>query len=563
MIPYTRPLLVFVVMATLVAQTLTRFLDSLPGGGVSNGVQGINTLLDFVLVSRIGMVPSAAVLALLTIVFTIQAYRRQHSGQQPTARPAVRQRTAKTAAPVMQAPSAERMAKAVARTNLKVPDRPLTEADRQFLIKLREDLSAQLVHEKQLIDAKGTEPLVVRLVPQIPLRDVERPRSWLGGEPAMAEHIPWPQIDGRNANFLGQICCADLPDDLWDGLGPREGWLAFFIHPTDYAVRVLHLGEMGPWRQGPDDLSIAGWSTSLPYGKSRLMPINDWPRWPVDLMPLRSGDPDPKLEGHSEAIHEIYRQGFDVASPEHRPFDRDTTLAMLEIAEARLAEYVTKDLITPIRQQLEQVSKSLALAEAAAEQPGNLAELRERAVTLPALIDARTKGQPMLEAALAQVRSVAERVRATSDQTQLSQDQIAAIVAELAKYDIIYPRTQQAPLTTHNGDGSLWTWDFECLRLDRARHAYSRSPDALPPAMRGYFEAIWKDEAVHEMAGMGHIPFLYVRQFDLDKDVTLLELPTSNLMGWMFGDVETLVLTISKKDLAAGRFDAVRTQVSN
>jgi hypothetical protein len=45
--------------------------------------------------------------------------------------------------------------------------------------------------------------------------------------------------------------------------------------------------------------------------------------------------------------------------------------------------------------------------------------------------------------------------------------------------------------------------------------------------------------------------------------VDLLELPTSNLMGWMFGDVDTLVLTMSKKDLAAGRFDAVRTQVSN
>ncbi|MGH0255225.1 hypothetical protein NKY39_06495 [Sinorhizobium meliloti] len=136
-------------------------------------------------------------------------------------------------------------------------------------------------------------------------------------------------------------------------------------------------------------------------------------------------------------------------------------------------------------------------------------------------------------------------------------------MAELSKYEIIYPRTQQAWLTTHNGDGSLWTWDFECLRLDRARHAYSKSPEALPPAMRGYFEANWKDQAAHEMAGMGHIPFRYVHQFDLDKDVTLLELPTSNLMGWMFGDVDDLVLTMSRKDLTAGRFDAVRVQVSN
>jgi len=76
MSPYTRPILVFVFMAILVAQTLTRFLDGLPGGGVSNGVQGINAFLDFVLVSRIGAVPSAAMLALLTVVFTVLAYRR-------------------------------------------------------------------------------------------------------------------------------------------------------------------------------------------------------------------------------------------------------------------------------------------------------------------------------------------------------------------------------------------------------------------------------------------------------------------------------------------------------
>ncbi|MGH0255226.1 DUF1963 domain-containing protein [Sinorhizobium meliloti] len=209
--------------------------------------------------------------------------------------------------------------------------------------------------KRSLSTRRAPSPGDLRLVPQVPLRDVERPRSWLGGAPAMAEHIAWPQIDGRNANFLCQICCADLPSDLWGGLGPRHGWLTFFIHPTDYAVRVLHLSEMGPWRQGSEDLGIEGWSTSLSLGKSQLKPINAWPRWPVDLMPLRPGEPDPKLEGHSEASHEIYKRGFDVASPEHRPFDCSTTLGMLELAEARLVEYLAKDLITPLRQQLDQV----------------------------------------------------------------------------------------------------------------------------------------------------------------------------------------------------------------
>lgn len=561
--PYTRPILVFVLMAILVAQTLTRFLDGLPGAGISNGVHGINAFLDFALVSRIGAGPSAVVLAVLAVVFPVLAYRRQRSEQAPTAKPAIRQRAGKSAPPAMQAPSPERIAKAIGRPAAKAPDRPLTDADRHLLLKLRQDLAAQLVHEQELMDAKGTEPVVVRLVPQIPLRDVERPRSWLGGAPAMAEHIPWPVIDGRNANFLAQICCADLPAGLWDGLGPREGWLAFFIHPTDYAVRVLYLRELGPLRQGPDDLDTDGWSLSTPYAKTPLKPIKAWPRWPVDLVAVRPGGPDPRLDGYSKASHAVYEQGFDLASPERHPFDRATTIAMLEIAEARLVEWLAKDQITPLAQQLEQVSNSLAVAEAAPEQPKNIAEMRERAATLPMLIEARTKGRPMLEAALAKVRMIADRLAPTPDTTQLAHDEIAAIMSELASCEIIYPRADKMPLTAHSGGASLWAWDFECLRGDRARHAYTASPAALPAAIRGYFEPIWRDMAAHEMAGMGHVPFRYIHQFDLDRDVTLLELPTSNLIGWMFGDVDTVVVTVKKKDLAAGMFDNADIQVSN
>ena len=62
---------------------------------------------------------------------------------------------------------------------------------------------------------------------------------------------------------------------------------------------------------------------------------------------------------------------------------------------------------------------------------------------------------------------------------------------------------------------------------------------------------------------MGHIPFKYVHAFDPHTEVTLLELPSSGLMSWMFGDVDNLVLTMKKTDLAAGNFGAVKVQVSN
>ena len=81
----------------------------------------------------------------------------------------------------------------------------------------------QLAALTALEDARNTEAVVVRLQPQIPLRDADHPRSWLGGGPAMAETVAWPVVDCEATRFIGQICCADLPAYLWGRLGPRAG----------------------------------------------------------------------------------------------------------------------------------------------------------------------------------------------------------------------------------------------------------------------------------------------------------------------------------------------------
>ena len=48
-----------------------------------------------------------------------------------------------------------------------------------------------------------------------------------------------------------------------------------------------------------------------------------------------------------------------------------------------------------------------------------------------------------------------------------------------------------------------------------------------------------------------------------DSEITLIALPSSDLLSWMFGDVNNLVVTMKKTDLAAGNFDALKVQVSN
>jgi hypothetical protein len=111
--------------------------------------------------------------------------------------------------------------------------------------------------------------------------------------------------------------------------------------------------------------------------------------------------------------------------------------------------------------------------------------------------------------------------------------------------------------------GSGAQHDFETLRFDWAKHAYCRSPASIPATVRAYFEELWRDFAAHEMAGMGHVPFKYVHEFDDNSDITLIEPPRSGLMSWMFGDVDNLVLTMKQTDLAAGNFAALNVQVSN
>ena len=111
------------------------------------------------------------------------------------------------------------------------PAAPTSAADRATADAMLESMVAQVEHEADLIERRGTEAVAVRIVPQIPPRGAGRASSWLGGHPRLGAGMAWPEIREEPADFLAQIDCADLPRDLWDGLGPRSGALAFFIHP--------------------------------------------------------------------------------------------------------------------------------------------------------------------------------------------------------------------------------------------------------------------------------------------------------------------------------------------
>lgn len=100
----------------------------------------------------------------------------------------------------------------------------------------------------------------VTLEPHIPEDGPEAIRSWFGGKPQMPAETPWPKDEaGRPCLFLAQICCADLPPDLWGGVGPIDGWLLFFIAAQAFEPKVIHISELGPERHEDCGLDRTHW----------------------------------------------------------------------------------------------------------------------------------------------------------------------------------------------------------------------------------------------------------------------------------------------------------------
>jgi hypothetical protein len=60
----------------------------------------------------------------------------------------------------------------------------------------------------------------------------------------LPDDVEWPQKDSVPYCFVGQLDLSVLPADLWSGLGPRNGWITVFVHPSidrDLDVKVLHV----------------------------------------------------------------------------------------------------------------------------------------------------------------------------------------------------------------------------------------------------------------------------------------------------------------------------------
>lgn len=374
----------------------------------------------------------------------------------------------------------------------------------------------------------------VRLVPQVPHRDAISTRSWLGGRPSLPAGMDWPRIDGVAADFLGQLACADLPADLWGGFGPRRGALALFCHPDTGAPLVLHLIDEGEPRDAPHPPGLASFA---PQGRARLgdfaaLAIRAFPEWPVDLVAVRPGDSDPRSHAAApdDAMQALHARGYDIADPAFHPFDWDSMLAMARILESGLAHLP---------------------ADGIADDAANHADAIERAREIVAIIRDSAGHSAFSAADATAVMSALHAIRWTKTlyrtDPETGEEMVDAVTL---------------PLTTHRPDADLWVHDYLTILFDHAKHAWCRNPDALSAPARALLEPLWHDLAAAQMAGAGHMPFRFVKDFDDERDVVLVELPTSGLMSRIAGEGGSLVLTMAKADLAAGDFSQVQHHIA-
>ena len=178
----------------------------------------------------------------------------------------------------------------------------------------------------------------------------------------MPEHVAWPRSISsefpekgeRPLHFVAQVACADLPPQLWGGLGPRHGWLLLFIDPNHFepfgpdTLRVIHIEMLGPERAAPADLGPVDdgkhrFSDDFNYYRSPADIPSTWRRWPVDLIAV----PDEALKEEDDVtrdtpsgLENLLHEGLPVAPNAPRdppPFTWRGALYVLNVIERPLA----------------------------------------------------------------------------------------------------------------------------------------------------------------------------------------------------------------------------------
>ncbi len=470
-------------------------------------------------------------------------------------------------------------------------------------------------------DTPVSEPVTAVLRRQVPPRD-EAPRSWIGGKPMMPSHVEWPRgINSDEADkgeqplhFLAQIACEDLPRDLWGGVGPRTGWLLFFVHANACCPdskderRVLHIEELGEEREPPAD-SPPVHDRMYTGGSYSWLPDDEvpahWRGWPVDLVEFANqlrenehGYPAATPENFAEILH----QGQPV-SAEERPSGLPTLRALTYGQAVDAVNALAKKMRQPLSEREPAMPKARDLLLADGGHAMLMEGLRERLAktnTAPGVAanapnpvaefirEAIAAFEPLSpEEILAQIDALHADREKWREEVAQGCDRIAVMLGKTAPDTALEERHWDELIATFEAKAhsSLtlyyrdWGGEEDGSRLVLLEHRDTAAIE--PPPGIGHFaietyldpetrsvlpaeyvasrEPVWRtlvDNIPHRMGGY-HDGVQSGSGETASGEVLLLQLNSDDAMDWCWGDVGAYYFWIKQADLAAMNFDDV------
>jgi len=395
--------------------------------------------------------------------------------------------------------------------------------------------------ENMKADARSSVRPVVKLMPQIPIGNGPSV-GWFGGTAALPEKMVWPERNGEKLLFVGQINLAALPKGLWSGLGPRQGWLGVFL-PSKWPHQPTLLHFDGPLVEtaAPTVPNDADWARGFNFKEPRTFAL---PRWPVVLKSLPGNE---FHNSHAQNADKDAHHG-SLFDPAYHPFNQETVALLFNCLEESIAR-LTRQII-------------------------RFPEMKKLRPTDAAWFN---RQKPIMLNSFVRFFEIEGKVRANR---QFSESTMLDFIRELktiAAYNFKYLRDDEQGYCelelseTTLLDLSLdpmyphWWHPYNTGLTNHALKAYTSDPNSLPAILRQRLEPKWQQDTPFGLGTMGHAPVghIYTPHGLGTPNEVLLELHTSDLTGWIWGDCYSLVILIDRKALRRGDFGSVKIDITN
>jgi hypothetical protein len=420
----------------------------------------------------------------------------------------------------------------------------MTRAPSDFAVGVVENYVAAL---EMLAKAQQDQKPYVLLAPTVPLPAKEK-AGWFGGAPLLPDDCPWPEIGGERLRFVCQLNLAGVSKDIWSGVGPRRGWLVFFLHPEDLKPRVLHVEGPLRKREGPGQ-SDATW---IERDYRNPEPVRDHsPEWPVTM--TRHVGPLPRSFVYRKStdpeLQKWHRNNVgDLSDPAFQPFNKET-LGLLLCQLEKCLEWKRSQIMALLSNTLhdETVGELLSMKELGQLSYHDFSRMKEG--LLP--FTDRFELEPV--------------TKLVSELANISTHQILYHKNDEQGFACLDISTSSICSKAHAFTPGSWYPEYARRLYVHAVYAYTTDPESLPPDLRRRMEQRWQVEKDYESGAMGGAPsgHVWTPHGNATPNTVLLELPSSAMLGWIWGDVYRVVFFISRDDLSRGILDNVTCEITN